>query len=97
MEQVLDQEQLYKSISKIKMYKEEQDLTLENISETFKKLNYLYLTGNSEDLKNKMFSIQNNNSNVMKNNNSNIFVLEKNISKYSDLSDLSNRIFNSIE
>ena len=97
MENVINEEEIKKSIDKIKNYKEQENIIFDNISDNFVDINYNYKTQNKEKLEYLQAEIINKFAIITKNHNNNILIIEKNLNKYIEKRKNVKQIFEKID
>ncbi len=96
MKNILNDVEIEKSIKKITMYKEKEDLILDDLKSIFKNINYNYNCNNKDNLESKENDIINKTKTMAKNHSNNILIFQKNLQKYKDTSKKVAKMFDNI-
>lgn len=96
MKSILNEEEIQKSIGKIEMYRNQENLILDEIKANFKNIGYIYNSSNTDSLEMKKNEIYKKMNTINKIHYNNSLVLQKNILKYKDTSKKVKKIFDNI-
>lgn len=96
MKSILNAEEIQKSIGKIKMYRNQENLILDEIKANLKNIGYIYNSSNTDSLEMKKNEIYKKMNTINKIHYNNSLVLQKNILKYKDTSKKVKKIFDNI-
>lgn len=93
---VMDIEKIYIVIQKLNMYKNEESIKFSEINSNFNNLCGCIKSSNVDSLQNIQFELINKFNVIKKIHENDVIVLNKNISKYIDISSMTNQMFSNI-
>jgi hypothetical protein len=97
MRSVIDEENLIKSIEKIKLLKKQEDINFEKIKENFRKINYCYDTSNTEYINAINEDLIGKLSVISRIHNNTIIILNKNLEKYRNTKVVVEKMFEKLD
>ena len=89
-------EQLGKVNERIKIYTTEEEIQISNINAILNNINYNYATDNTIKLEELQVELMNKIKKINKNHNTNILIINKNINKYKEASQSTEKIFKNL-
>lgn len=96
MKSNMNVEQLGKINEKLKLYIRDEEIDFSNIKSILESINYNYDTGNVVKLEELEVELINKLKKINKNHNTDMLVIEKNINKYKELNQNTEKIFNDL-
>lgn len=94
---IIDEKELNSGITKILVYKQEEDINFSELEIKLSQLNTLYKTSNNEKLNNINFELKNKFNKINSLHNSYIEIINRTITKYKDTSKTAEKILANID
>jgi hypothetical protein len=93
---LIDREEIEKNITKIELYKNEEELDFDNILDKITDMNYCYMTNNTKSIEEIKTDFLNKFKVIQSNHNNNVTILNNTLEKYSQIAEKVKKDFENI-